>query len=122
MSKFDDAYRFIFAALQPLGVTPTHVNDACHKAQVIASGRGVNRDSVSGQVIITVSVPAGKGPKDLVDIATKFDNALVGKHFHAGKKSLQFYTSELSASFAGELNRSQLTSEYAITFQFMQGN
>lgn len=122
MSKFTEAYKMIFQTLQPLGVTPVDVVDSCLKAQVVANGRGVNLDSVSGQVIITIETPAVKGPKERVSIAEKFDKALVGKHISAGKQTLQFYNSELSAGYHNPLNPSRLNSEYAITFHFLQGH
>lgn len=120
MSKFINAYKAIFAVLTPLGVSPVSVVDALYKAQVIASGRSVNTNSVSGQIIVTISTPNGKGPKELLEFAGKLDAALVGKHVNVDGASIQFYTSGLSGSYVGD-NKSRISCDYAIPFQYLQG-
>lgn len=77
--------------------------------------------SRSGQLIVDIFVPGGKGPKRPTAIAEKLDSYLVGKVLKSNvsnKGSTQFGSSSLSGMGADKDNPSLFRSTYTIPFDY----
>jgi len=74
--------------------------------------------SVSGQVMIDIFVPAGKGPIRASQIADRLDAYLVGKSVQSGQGLTQFQTSTLSNFGFDKANASLFRAIYTIPFTY----
>lgn len=89
------------------------------RVHVLPSGPGLNRVSVTGQVLIDIFTPAGKGPLDAVLIADRLDAHLVGKSSQIGDCSLQFQSaSSMTHNGADKGNPALYRSTYVISFNY----
>lgn len=79
----------------PANFNPAKNPDEFIKVDILASGRGININSVSGLMIVEIFTPANKGPKRSLEIADILDKHFAGKSFHIGSGSTQFLQSNL---------------------------
>jgi len=89
------------------------------RVSIIPSGKGINRLSVSGVLIIDIFTSAGEGTRKVSLIADTLDKYLVGKAIvTATNNNTQFGYSSLSMSgFDGD-NPALFRSSYSIPFNF----
>jgi hypothetical protein len=87
------------------------------RVNILPSGRGVNRISASGLVIINIHIRDGNGPSKAVEIADRLDAYLMTKSFTTASGTVQFNTSSFAAkSRSDALNFAVF--EYSIPFNF----
>lgn len=97
----------------------TSSGDKYIRVHVLPSGAGLNRASVTGQVLIDIFTPAGKGPMDAGLIADKLDAHLMGKSILIGNCSIQFQeASSMSPNGIDKGNSALFRSTYAISFNY----
>lgn len=78
----------------------------------------VNINSISGQLMIDIFTPAGKGPLRAYQIADKLDEYLNGKTVKTGEGSTQFRASSLNSIGQDVDNKSLFRSLYTISFNY----
>jgi hypothetical protein len=89
------------------------------RVHVLAGGGGINRKSVSGQVLIDIFTPAGKGPTASTLIADKLDAYLVGRSKKLTNGAIQFVSaSSLVHKGADKANSALYASSYAVSFNY----
>lgn len=89
------------------------------RVHVLPSGAGLNRASVSGQVLIDIFTPAGKGPLDAGLIADRLDAHLMGKSTQIGDCQIQFQeASSMTPNGVDKSNPALFRSTYAISFNY----
>ena len=89
------------------------------RVSVIPSGRGINRHSLTGILIIDIFISAGKGTRRAFEIADKLDSYLLNKSLTTDSSTLtQFGLSSLSAGSVDTQNAALFKSSYSITFSF----
>jgi hypothetical protein len=89
------------------------------RVSVVASGRGINLVSTSGQVLIDIFIAAGKGPSRGTLIADKLDSYLVGKTLKTGSGSTQFSEgSALTTMGQDKDNPALFRMIYSISFNY----
>ena len=85
----------------------------------VVSNQGLNRNSVSGALLIDIFTPAGKGSKRTLEIADKLDKYLVGKVLKThGNNSTQFFVSSLGNGKRDSDNPSLFRALYNLTFNY----
>jgi hypothetical protein len=89
------------------------------RVTVLPSGGGINRQSVSGMLIIDIFTASGKGPKRLYQIADILDKFLVGKSVVQVSRT-QFDTSTMSISGTDEDNPTLYRGSYSIPFNYFE--
>jgi len=87
------------------------------RVNILPAGRGVNRISASGLVIINISIRDGKGPTRAVDIADKLNSYLESKTLNTSTGTVQFSSSTFSLQGRSETNNFSVF-EYSIPFNF----
>lgn len=97
--------------------TPSGV-DYFLKVSIIPSGRGVNRISASGVVIITIYVREGSGPSKATEIADILDTYLTNKTFGVGANSTQFLASSFAVRGFTTVVPGFTAFEYTVPFNF----
>ena len=91
------------------------------RANIIPSGEGVNRISVSGLILIDIFVEAGKGTKALTDIADKLDLYLCNKSFKtSGPSVTQVFNSSLQLRGLDQDNPALYRGVYSIPFIYTE--
>lgn len=91
------------------------------RVSVIASGGGINTDSVSGLILISIFTPNGKGPAEAAAIADKLDNFLVGVSISLSGAVTQITSgSSFDAGKEDENNSMFLHSTYQVQFNHFQ--
>ena len=98
-----------------VGVVPGNEYIRVH---IIASGKGVQRGSMSGIVNIDIFVPSGAGPNRAAAIADTLDKYLESKIKQAGSGTVQFGESTVRPLGADPANSSLYRSLYAIQFNY----
>lgn len=99
-----------------IGVNPGEVYI---RVNVIPSGPGLNKASVSGQILIDIFTPAGKGPLDAALVADRLDAHLVGKSKMIENCLVQFLeSSSMSLKGLDKGNPSLSKALYAISFNY----
>lgn len=88
------------------------------RVHILPNGEGINLQSVSGQVIIDIFVPAGGGPSRVSTIADRLDIYLVGKSINTGSGVTQFQNSSLSNFGPDKANGGLFRSMYSISFNY----
>ena len=129
MGKYNDAIKSVLALFGtaswtqeniktfPGNYVGTGAGDTYIRVHVIPSGAGLNRASVSGQLLIDIFTPAGKGPLDAGLIADKLDAHIVGKSLKVGNSHVQFpASSSMSPHGLDKVNPALFRSTYAISF------
>lgn len=87
------------------------------RVHILPSGAGINRHSVSGQVLIDIFTPAGNGPLAAVQIADKLDEYLVDRSKVLSCGTLQFLqSSAVSHRGKDSANPALSRAVYAIPF------
>lgn len=95
------------------------VGDKYIRVHVLPSGAGLNRSSVSGQVLIDVFTPAGKGPIESALIADRLDAYLVGRSKRLSSGMIQFgQASSMQHLGADKANPALHVSKYAVPFNY----
>ncbi len=89
------------------------------RVSVIPSGKGINRYSTKGILIIDIFITAGKGIRKALEIADRLDAYLVNKSIstHTGSTT-QFGFSSLAAGVDDKENLALYSNSYSITFDF----
>ena len=131
MGKYNDAIKSVLALFGttawtqeniktfPGNYVGTGAGDTYIRVHVIPSGAGLNRASVSGQLLIDIFTPAGKGPLDAGLIADRLDAHLVGKNLPVGNRNVQFpEASSMSPNGLDKANPALFRSSYAISFNY----
>lgn len=88
------------------------------RVSIVDSSAPINRNSISGLVLIDIFAPAGVGPKRINTIADLLDGFLVNKTI--GKT--QFGLSHTNDIKPDSANSSLATSRYSITFNYFEVN
>ncbi len=89
------------------------------RVTIVASGAGINLNSVSGVSIIDIFTSAGNGPKRASLIADKLDLHLVGKSVTTQSNAVtQFFTSSLDFKGLDKDNSALSRSTYTIPFNY----
>jgi hypothetical protein len=141
MGKFTDVREDIFSvfndsawkaeniATYPVNFVVTKSTEFI-RVDVIPSGRGINRVSVSGMLLIDIFIPAGFGPSRATFIADKLDLYLDSKSVKTNAGVTQFGQSTLASlgKDRGTLNSGQdkdnpalYRMEYSIPFNYFLG-
>lgn len=103
----------------PSNYIGTNAGDKYVRVHVLPSGAGLTRSSVSGQVLIDIFTPAGKGPLDAALIADRLDAYLVGRSKRLSKGTIQFgQASSMSHNGTDKANAALHNSSYAISFNY----
>jgi len=89
------------------------------RVDILATGSGINFNSVSGLILIDIFTPAGVGPKRPAEIADILDTFFVGKQLKTASGAV---TQLLRSSFASKGNDKDnpnlFRSAYAIPFNY----
>lgn len=88
------------------------------RVSLIPSGVGININSVSGQTIIDIFTPSGRGPAEYLKIADSLDKFLVGKLKQVSGNTVQFHASVLSPRGFDGANPALHRASYSIPFNF----
>jgi hypothetical protein len=91
------------------------------RVTVLPSEGGINRQSVSGLLLIDIFTVAGAGPGREMAIADTLDNHLVGKSkFTKSNSRTQFGSSNLARSGVDQDNPTLYRSNYSIPFNYFE--
>jgi len=89
------------------------------RVHVLPNGSGLNRSSVSGQVLIDIFTSAGKGTLDASLIADRLDAYLVGRSKKLTSGTIQFAeASSMTHLGADKVNNALHASKYAVSFNY----
>ena len=103
----------------PSNYIGTDAGDKYIRVHALPSGAGLNRSSVSGQVLIDVFTPAGKGPLEASIIADRLDAYLVGRSKRLSKGAIQFgQASSMQHIGIDKVNAALHLSQYAVPFNY----
>lgn len=102
----------------PDNYTAVGAGDRFIRINVIPAGLGLDLKSTSGQVLIDIFTPAGKGTLDASVVSDRLDAHIMGKSFSSAEGTLQFGRSALSHRGGDKANPSLHRSIYAISFNF----
>lgn len=88
------------------------------RVSIIASGRGVNHLSSSGQIIVDIFTKVGLGSLPAAVIADKLDAFLCGKVFPAQNGTVQTLGSSFAEQGVDPSNRGLFRCVYSVDFTF----
>lgn len=96
-----------------------NTGDEYVRVSVLTSGRGVNRVSASGMLIVDIFTPAGFGPKRQNFIADRLDAFLANKSVSTQSRGVtQFASSTLQPHGDDKKNPSLSRAGYSLPFNF----
>jgi len=90
------------------------------RVNIIPSGNGVNRNSISGVVIIDIFVAVGEGSNRTFEIADKLDSYLKSTWHTAANGRIQFQLSALGRGETDKANPLLFKTSYTIPFNFFE--
>jgi hypothetical protein len=89
------------------------------RVSVLASGKGANRASTSGLVLIDIFTSAGNGPSAAAAIADKLDDFLANKQLATSSSGVtQFGSSSFAPEGADPANATLFRSTFTIPFNY----
>jgi hypothetical protein len=89
------------------------------RVSVVPSGRGLNRHSIAGVLIIDIFIAAGKGTRRAFEIADSLDAYLLNKTLSTASDTItQFGFSSINLGTEDKENKTLYKSSYSITFNF----
>lgn len=103
---------------EPANFVSTTTGSEFIRVNVLPSGKGINRISASGVLIIDIFTPAGSGPKRAALIADKLDKHLVAKTIQLGEGSTQFGDSSFTPIGKDKADSTRFLSSYTISFNY----
>jgi len=131
MGKYSDSQSDIFSVFNSSGWKSENIetvpqdykgeifSDEYIRVSIVPAGRGVNRASVSGVVIVDIYTPAGFGPKRQNHIADRLDAYLQNRSLETQSRGItQFLTSSMSPLGTDSVNTSLQRAKYEIPFNF----
>jgi hypothetical protein len=91
------------------------------RVSIIPSGNGVNRNSISGVLIIDIFTPAGGGPTRPSEIADKLDSYLTNKQFTVSvTENVQLGASTLGNFGNDKDNKALYKATYTVPFNYFE--
>jgi hypothetical protein len=104
----------------PSDFKPDDAGDKYVRVSIVPSGRGLNRTSASGILIIDIFTPAGFGPQAQNQIADKLDAYLTGKSLSTQTGGSTQFPKESALRYLGtdKDNPSLSRASYEIPFNF----
>jgi len=107
----------------PQDVVASNAGDEFVKVTIIPSGKGINRVSISGIVIIDIYTASGLGPSRASAIADKLDDYLCNKTvIISASRNVQFDRSTMVPKGIDSDNKTLVRSQYTIPFNLFGVN
>lgn len=118
--KFSDAFLNLASIFETAGLpvwprdtVPTTKPDTYGVLDFVSSGSGVNYNSFSGQLIISINCPGGLGPAGAHAFADRLDEYLVKKSING----TQFFASALAPRGVSPTDPTKSRWDYTIPFK-----